>query len=175
MREIGFRLPSRVVQALLKFYESSKHLDTAWTLKICIYVTWVMHLAVTGFLLYFFVFGTNSAYGIRARYRLPRRVAMIVHGLSVAIFFRGIFALAKSKHSRINQPGYFSYFFHYFGSNAHTSNISGILSTRLVALALLSFFLILLHSYKSRFSPFLVSFVHFAALLALFHKLCGFK
>lgn len=134
-----------------------------------------MHLAVTGFLLYFFVFGTNLACRIRARYRLHWRAAMIVHGLSAAIFFRGIFALAKSKRSRINRPGYFSYFFHYFGSYAHTSNISGILSTRLVALALLSFSLTLLHRYKSRFSPFPVSFVHFAALLAPFHKLCGFR
>jgi len=47
---------------------------------------------------------------------------MIVRGLSAAIFFRGIFALAKSKQSRINRPEYFSCFFHYFGSYAYTSN-----------------------------------------------------
>jgi len=58
-----------------------------------------------------------------ARYWLHQHVAMIVHGLNAAIFFRGIFALAKSKQSRINRPGYFSCFFHYFGSYAYVEHI----------------------------------------------------
>lgn len=47
------------------------------------------------------------------------------------IFSRNIRSHAKSKRSRINRPGYFSCFFHYFGSYVHTSNVSGVLSTRL--------------------------------------------
>lgn len=162
--------------SLLLFYENSKRLDTAYQRYLC-------HLSYA-FSCHWHRFCVASLYleqiqrtcnGIRARYQLHRRVAMIVHGLSAAIFFRGIFALAKSKRSRINRSGYFSCFFHYFGSYAHTSNISGILSTRLVALALLSFFSAFLHRYKSRFSLFPLPFAHFAALLALFRKLCGFR
>lgn len=133
------------------------------SLELCIYPSLV------------FCFGSlyleqiqRTCNGIRAWYRLHRRVAMIVHGLSAAIFFRGIFAFAKSKRSRINRPGYFSCFFHYFGSYAHTSNVSGILSTRVVALALLSSFPTNRASLR-----FLLSFARFTSSLTLFRKLCG--
>lgn len=157
----------RPIQVLLRFHERSKRLDRLNIKDI--YVTWVMHLAVTGFMLCFFVFETNSAYLQRDTRTVSATAAVYSYDRSRIkrsdIFSRNIRSRTKSKRSRINRPGYFSCFFHYFGSYAHTSNVSGILSTRLVALALLQI------AFLSPFPPF--SLLISPLLWLFFCKLCS--
>lgn len=141
-----------------------------------------MHVAVTGFLFYRSVFGTNSAGIARHRICMQYRAGVCSYDRSRikrGDIFRGIFALAKSKRSRISRPGYFSCFFHYFGSYVHTSNVSGVLSTRLWVLAFLPFFFPplarpLVSPHFPSPSPLSRSTL-LPAAFSFFRKLCGLR
>lgn len=83
-------------------------------------------------------------------------------GLSATIFFRGIFALAKSKRSRINRPGYFSCFFPLFWKlRAYVEHIRHFINAVMILASLLSLL----------FSPPL----HSLAAFNFFRKLCGLR
>lgn len=135
-----------------------------------------MHVAVTGFLFCRSIFGTNSAGSVGYVCSIGLACSYDRSRIKHSDIFRRIFALAKSKRSRINRPGYFSCFFHYFGSYAHTSNVSGVLSTRLWVLAFLPFFFPLLRPLVSPHfaSPSTLSPLYLVAF-SFFRKLCGLR
>lgn len=157
---------------LLRFHESSKfghRLDIK-----DIYVTWVMHLAVTDLLLFFFIFGTNSAY--------LQRNTCSVSAIPVCSYDRSrikrsdIFSQnirPREIEAKSDKPAriFLLLFSLFWKLRAYVECIRYFINDVGGTRSLFSFFLTLLNRYKSRFSQF--PLVQCAALLTFFRKLYG--
>jgi len=132
-----------------------------------------MHLAVTGFLLCFFVFGTNSAYLQRNTCSVSATPACSYDRSRIKrsdIFSRNI--RSREIEAKSDKPAriFLLLFSLFWKLRVYVERVSGILS-RSVALAFLSFFPALLRNCKSRFSSSRL----FRRSFGSFSKLCGLR
>jgi len=154
---------------LLKSHESSKFGHRVDIKDI--YVIWVIYLAVTDLLLFFFVFGTNSAY--------LQRNTCSVSAISVCSYDRSrikcsdIFSRnirSREIEAKSDKPAriFLLLFSLFWKLRAYVECIRYFINDVGGTRSLFSFFSILLNRYKSRFPQFPFYLVQFAALLTFF-------